>query len=102
MNSPLNTMSNTIAKYIIIAFSKVNNPYSYHPYMFVTENYSSKFTIMFFWVPALKCPARNSIPKKSLYITIHHWHKKNIILNKIKFEKKRILMYKKDILMILP
>ena len=69
--------------------------------MFVIENYSSKFTIMFFWVPALKSLARNSIPKKSLYITIHHWHKKNIILNKIKFEKKRILMYKKDMSYVL-
>ena len=69
--------------------------------MFVIENYSSKFTIMFFWVPALKSLARNSIPKKSLYITIHHWHKKNIILNKIKFEKKHILMYKKDMSYVL-
>ena len=33
MNSPV-TMSNTI-----------NNPYPCHPNMFITENYSSKFTI---------------------------------------------------------
>ena len=32
----------------------------------MTENYSSKFNIMCLWVPALKSPAENSIPKKSL------------------------------------
>ena len=63
-------MSNTIAKYIIITFSMVNNPYSYHPYMFITENYSSKFTIMFFWAPALISPAKNNIPKTSLYTSL--------------------------------
>ena len=61
-----NTMSNTIDEYIIIAFSIVNNPYPCHPYMFITENYSSKFTIMSFWAPALKSLAENGIPKKSL------------------------------------
>ena len=60
-----NTLSNTITKYIIITFFIVNNPYPCHPYMFITENYSSKFTIMSFWAPALKSPAENGIPKKS-------------------------------------
>ena len=36
-------MSNTIAEYIIITFSIINNPYLCHPYMSITENYSSKF-----------------------------------------------------------
>ena len=39
-------MPNAIAKYIIIIFSIVNNSYPCHPYMFITETYSSKFTIM--------------------------------------------------------
>ena len=34
--------------------------------MFITGNYSSKFTIMSFWAPALKSSAENSIAKKSL------------------------------------
>ena len=34
--------------------------------MFVTENYSSNFTIMSFWAPAPKSPAENGIPKKTL------------------------------------
>ena len=59
-------MSNAIDKYIIIVFSMVNNPYPCHPYMFITENYSSEFTIISFWAPALKFPAKNGIPKKSL------------------------------------
>ena len=37
-------MSNTIVKYII---TLVNNPHPCHRYMFITENYSSKF--VFFW-----------------------------------------------------
>ena len=41
-----------------------------HPYMFITENYSSKFMIMSFWAPALKSPAENSIPKN---VWICHW-----------------------------
>ena len=44
----------------------VNNPCPCHPYKPITENYSSKFTIMSFWAPAPKCPAENGIPKKSL------------------------------------
>ena len=66
MNFPPNTMSNTIDKYIIITFSIVTNSYPCHLYIFVTENYSSKFTIMTFRAPALKSPAENGIPKKSL------------------------------------
>ena len=31
--------------------------------MFITENYSSKFTVMFFWGSVLKSPAENGIPK---------------------------------------
>ena len=61
-----NTMPNKIDKYMIIIFSIVNNPYPCHPYMFITEIYSSKFTIMSFWAPAPKSPAENGIPKKSL------------------------------------
>ena len=48
---PLNDV--VFAKYLIITFSIVNNPYPCHPYMFMTENYSSKFTIISFWAPAL-------------------------------------------------
>ena len=59
-------MSNAIDKYVVITFSIVNNPYTCHPYMFITENFCSKFTIMFFWAPALNSPAENGIPKKSL------------------------------------
>ena len=57
-------MSNTTDKYIIITFSIVNNPYPCYPYMFTTENYFSKFTIMSFWARVLKFPAENGIPKK--------------------------------------
>ena len=53
-------------KYIIITFSIVHSPYPCHLLMFITENYSSKFTIMFFWAPALKSSAENGIPKKSV------------------------------------
>ena len=53
-------------KYIISIFSIVNNSFPSHPYMFVTKNYYSKFTIMSFWAPALKSIAENGIPKKSL------------------------------------
>ena len=42
------TVSNTIDKYIIITFSIVSNPYPCCPYMFITKNYFSKFTIMSF------------------------------------------------------
>ena len=62
-------MSNTIDKYIIITFFIVNNPYSCHPYMCITENYSSKF-MMSFWAPALKSPNENGIPKKSLNTSV--------------------------------
>ena len=51
------------AKYIIITFSIVNYPYPCHPYMFITENYSSKFTIMSFWDPPPKSRPENGIPK---------------------------------------
>ena len=61
-----NKMSNTIGKCIIITFSIVSNLYPCHPYMFITENCCSKFTIMSFWAPALNSPAENGIPKKSL------------------------------------
>ena len=62
----MSNMSNTIDKYIIITFPIVNNPHSCHPYMFITENYSSKLTIMSFWAPAPKSPAEKGIPAKSL------------------------------------
>ena len=52
-------MSNTIDKLIIITFSIVTNPYPCHLYMFITENYSSKFLITSFWAPVLKSPAEN-------------------------------------------
>ena len=61
----MTNMSNTIDKYIIITFPMVNNPYTFHPYMFITENYSSKLTIMCFWAPATKSPAEKGIPAKS-------------------------------------
>ena len=70
-------MSNTIDKHIIVTFSIVSNPYPCHPYMFATENYSSKFTIMPFWAPASKSPAENGILKKSLdtslYISVNKY-----------------------------
>ena len=34
--------------------------------MFITENYSSKFKIVYFWDPHPKSPAENGIPKKLL------------------------------------
>ena len=58
-------MSNKTDKFII-SFSIVNNPYSCHPYMFITGNDSSKFTIMGFSDPAPKFPAENGISQKSL------------------------------------
>ena len=58
---PPNAMFNTIDTYIIITLSIVNNPYPYHPYKFITENYSSKFTIKSFWVLALNSPAENPL-----------------------------------------
>ena len=71
-----NTMSN-INKYIIIAFSIVNNPYPWHSYMFITENYSSKFTIMSFCAPAMKSSAENGIPKnfwiRHCFNNTHKW-----------------------------
>ena len=65
-------MSNTIDKCIIITFSIVSNLYPCHPYMFITENCCSKFTIMSFWAPALNSPAENGIPKKSLDTSLHY------------------------------
>ena len=62
----LNTMSNTIDKYIVITFSIVNNPYRCHPYMFLTQNDSAKFTIMSFGSPSSKFPTKNGIPKQYL------------------------------------
>ena len=41
-------MSNTIGKYNIMTFFIVNDPYQCHPYMFINEIFSSKFTIMSF------------------------------------------------------
>ena len=38
--------------------------------MFITENYSSKFTITSFWVPALKSFAENGILKKFLDMSL--------------------------------
>ena len=58
------------AKYIIITFSIVNYPYPCHSCMFITENCSSKFTIMSFWAPAPKSPSNNGIPKKSLDMSL--------------------------------
>ena len=72
-------MSITIDKYIIITLiynfnyinnSRVNNHYPCHPYMPITENYSSKLTIMPFWIPAFKFSSKNSILKKSLDLWI--------------------------------
>ena len=61
-----NTVFNVIVKYIINIFSIVNNSFPCHPYMFVNNNYYSKFTIMSFWAPVPKSNSENSIPKKSL------------------------------------
>ena len=59
-------MTNTIGKYIITTFSTVSNPYPCYPYKFITENCSSKITIMPFWAPAQESPAKNGIPEKPL------------------------------------
>ena len=59
-------MFNTIHNYIIITFSIVNNPDPCYPFMFITENYFSKFMIMPCWAPTPKSPTENSIPKNSL------------------------------------
>ena len=56
-------MSNTIDKYIIITFSIINSPHLCHPYMFITENYSSKLTIMSFWATAPRSPAEKVFPQ---------------------------------------
>ena len=48
----------------------VKNPYPCHPYMFITENYSSKITIMSVLAPAPKSPAENGIPEKSLVTSL--------------------------------
>ena len=48
---------NLILKKSTMSTQCLNNPYPSHPYMFITENSSSKFTIIFFWAPALKSPA---------------------------------------------
>ena len=63
-------MFNTIDKYIIITFSIVNSPYPCHPYMFITESYSSNITIMSFWAPTPKSFGENSILKKSLDMSL--------------------------------
>ena len=49
MNSSVTT-SNITNKCLIITFSRVNNPYQWHPLMFKTENNSSKITIISFSV----------------------------------------------------
>ena len=41
--------------------------------MFITENYSSKFTIMSFWAPARESLAEIDIPKKSLDTLLRIW-----------------------------
>ena len=78
-----NTMSNTIDKDIIITFWTVNNPYPCHPYMFVTEIYSSKFTVMSFWVPALQTPAKNGIPKKCLDMSLPYLQLLALLMNRL-------------------
>ena len=59
-------MSSSIDKYIIIKFSIVSNLYPCHPYKFITENCSSKITIMSSWAPARKSSPESSILKKSM------------------------------------
>ena len=63
-------MSNTIDEYTIKIFSIVNHLNPCYPYMFITENYSSKFMIMSFWDPGPKFPAKNGILKNSLYVSL--------------------------------
>ena len=60
-----NTVFNAIDKYTSI-FSKVNHFFPCHSYMFVTKNYYSKFTIMYFQAPVPESTAESNIPKKSL------------------------------------
>lgn len=73
MNSP--GMSNKIVHYIIIIFSIANDLYPCHPIIFVTGNYSLKFTILFFWIPTSKSPAENGILKKPLETS---WYQKKL------------------------
>ena len=96
-------MSNAVDKYKIITFSIANNAYLCHPYMFITENYSSKLTIMSLWAPTPKSSAESSIPKKSVdtsliryvleiihFTNCHTWlfsnkyiHKRNFLVSSI-------------------
>ena len=69
-------MSNTNDKYIIVTFSTVNNLYLCHPYIFITDNYSSKFAILFLCAPAPKSPTENDIPQKSLDTSLTIFEKK--------------------------
>lgn len=64
--------------------------------MFVTEKYSSKFTIISFWVPALKSPAENGIPRKSLETSLVALKKLLILTVTMKiFYLQEVLMQKK-------
>ena len=64
--------------------------------MFVTEKYSSKFTITSFWAPALKSPAENGIPRKSLETSLVALKKLLILTVTMKiFYLQEVLMQKK-------
>ena len=66
-------MCNTIHKYIIVTFSIANDPYPCHPYIFITENYFLKFTIMSFWAPVPRYPAESSIAKNILDTSLRRY-----------------------------
>ena len=63
-----NAMSDTIDKSIIFTFFIVNNPYACHPYLFITENYSSKFMIIFFGLLPQNSLLKMEFPKKSFRV----------------------------------
>ena len=77
-----NAMSTTIDKYIIVTFSIANNPQSCHPYMFISESYSSN--------PLLKIV----FPKK---LWIRHWIQDRIYRCKVSFNPNRCKEGKKVI-----
>ena len=81
-------MSNTVDKYIIITSFIVNNNYSCHPYMFITENYFSKFAVVFLSsYPGIPCWKWYSL-KISGYITEMHLSQKDM-----QFSQKHIAKY---------
>ena len=62
--------------------------------MFLTDNYSSKFTIMSFWAPSQKSLVENGIPKyhliRSLILAISDHFAQFLLQKDIKIDKNQI------------